>query len=128
MQTNWSTTTSQVNLEELLAIQDKLRAEMDAKFLNESLYGTKMNSIFTPIAPIEFKWLEPPVPQVEQERLDSMKFRVFTDMSYSMFGVPKHVLFAADVDVPKLKPKNKWLRIAALVAAVIVFVLIWSTK
>jgi hypothetical protein len=128
MQTNWSTTTTQVNLEELVALQEKLRRKCEDEFL------TKLPSVFTPIEPMEFKWLEPQMPKPDD--YNAMKFRVFTDMSYKMSGVPRQVLFGCDVGnvdatfvaYEAEKPKNKWLRVAALAAAVILFVAIWSQR
>ena len=130
MQTNWSTTTTQVNIEELVAIQDKLRRKCESEFL------TKLPSVFMPLEPLKFEWLKPPLPQTpEAERMDAMKFRVFNDLSVN-FGVPKRIIFGCDtgganttfVAYESVVPKNKWLRIATLVIAVIIFGLIWSGK
>lgn len=117
MQTNWSTTQSAVSMESMLELQKKVQAQIENKFVDELSKPMIWNGV-------DVKWLEPPC----QPKNEAVAFRVFNDYALKTLKIPSYVTLCGDMtvgwsDAPK--PKNKWLRVAALVAAVIFFVAIW---
>ena len=128
MKSNWSVTTSQLDQAHLGSIQKKMAMQIEADILKMRPLSP---SIFDCCENIE--WLKPQEPNSED--FEKFKFLTLTDRSMKM-GVPSHALFGCDVgDVDAtfvayeaVKPKNKWLRVAALSAAVILFVAIWSQR
>ena len=101
----------------MLELQKKVQAQIESKVIGE---------LSKPMVIHDFnvKWLEPPC----EPRTEAMAFRVFNDYALHVWKVPNRVLTLGCGDIgwrDAPKPKNKWLRVAALVAAVIFFVAIW---
>lgn len=117
MQANWSTTQSAVSMESILELQKKVQTQIENKFIGDLSKPMAIHGLGV-------KWLEPPC----EPRMEAMAFRVFNDYAIHAWKIPNRVLALGCGDIgwrDTPKPKNKWLRVAALVAAVIFFVAIW---
>ena len=104
-------------MESMLELQKKVQAQIESKVIGELSKPMVIHDF-------DVKWLEPPC----EPRTEAMAFRVFNDYAIKMWKIPNYVALCSDMtvgwsDTPR--PKNKWLRVAALVAAVIFFVAIW---
>lgn len=112
---NWSTSQSEVSLESILKLQERIQEKIEHDYLFNAM---PTGFLFEPL---DIKWVEPP----QQPKSEAMAFRVYQDYAMKMFDVPSQILFSVDCVSEKPKRKNKALRIAALVAAIILFVVMW---
>lgn len=118
MSSNWTTTSSMTapSVEELLKMMESFPKTKRMYLIADDPFLMK---------PIEFHFPDPF--QTERE-FNSCSFKVRSQYGVSLMTDRQAILYTAIADEDRQPAPNALLRIACLAMAIVLFVMIWSTK